>query len=86
MLYLHAVENASIGINPDKELLGRLEIAQHLCWITHICGATYQAFPQPVKPHLVRGVQFKVSATKLPAKAAEDCRFHLAAHIPDRHF
>src|SRR5258706_5687876 len=32
---LHAVENAAIGVDANKELPGRFEIAQHLGWITH---------------------------------------------------
>jgi len=32
---LHAVENAPIGVDANKEFPGRFEIAQHLGWITH---------------------------------------------------
>ena len=35
MLDLHAVENATVGIDADEKILGRFELAQNVGWIAH---------------------------------------------------
>jgi hypothetical protein len=35
VLDLHAVENAAIAVDADKEFLRGFEIFQNLCWVAH---------------------------------------------------
>jgi hypothetical protein len=61
VLDFHRIEHASIGINPDKELLCRFEITQRLDWIGH---NSFDRGDTCATPHPVKG---KSTAAPQPA-------------------